>query len=94
MKHKSDDADRSISRQPDVAGKLARYEAALRRIVEKPNEQEALMQHREKIGEPITDSDRGRFFAYLDVSYIAAEALRLGPNEFAELRKDPGTRTE
>ena len=54
---------------------VRRYEAALRRVAEKAEEQKALMEHREKTGQEVPASDLQRYFAYLKTAHIAAEAL-------------------
>ncbi len=56
-----------------------RYRNALNRIAAKPAEQEALIKHREETGQEVTDADRQRWFAYLDVAHIAEEALSPNP---------------
>jgi hypothetical protein len=58
---------------------VRRYSAALVRIGGKAAEQEALMKHREATGQEVVDSDRQRWFAYLDVARIASEALSHNP---------------
>jgi hypothetical protein len=54
---------------------VKRYEMALLRIVDKPEEQETLMKHREQNGQEVPESDEQRYFAFLKVAHIAAEAL-------------------
>jgi hypothetical protein len=54
---------------------LKRYEAALLRIVDTPQEQETLMRHRKQTGQEVPESDEQRYFAFLKVAHIAAEAL-------------------
>ena len=56
-----------------------RYGEALSRIVAKAEEQEALIKHREASGQDVTETDRQRWFAYLDVSHIARQALSPDP---------------
>jgi hypothetical protein len=55
--------------------KVREYEAALLRIAGKPEEQQALMEHRAKTGQEVTESDRQRLFAWLKTAHIAAGAL-------------------
>ena len=55
--------------------KVRKYEAALLRVAGKPQEQQALMEHRAKAGQEVSESDRQRFFAYLKTAHIAAETL-------------------
>lgn len=55
--------------------KVKEYEAALLLIAGKAEEQQALMEHRAKTGQDVTESDRQRFFAWLKTAHIAAEAL-------------------
>lgn len=52
-----------------------RYQAALSRIFEKEREQKALIDHKTATGQEVTESDRQRWFAYLDVAHIAGAAL-------------------
>lgn len=59
----------------ELLAKVKRYEAALYRIVEKEREQKALIEHREKTGQEVTEADRQRWFAYLDTAHIAEAAL-------------------
>jgi|SRR5581483_12246172 len=56
-----------------------RYSEALTRIAGKAGEQEALIKHREETGQEVTEADRQRWFAYLDVAHIAREALSQTP---------------
>ncbi len=55
--------------------KVREYEAALLRIAGKAEEQRALMDHRERTGLEVPESDRQRFFAWLKTAHIAAEVL-------------------
>lgn len=55
--------------------KIREYEAALLRIAGKAEEQKALMDHRERTGQEVPESDRQRFFAWLKTAHIAVEAL-------------------
>ena len=55
-----------------------RFAAVLTRITRKADEQKALIEHRTAIGEEVTEADRQRWFAYLDVAHIAMEALSPG----------------
>ena len=59
----------------NLLAKVKRYEAALLRIVQKADEQKALMEHREKTGQEVPPSDLQRYFAYLKTARIASEAL-------------------
>jgi hypothetical protein len=54
------------------------FAAGLSRIAQKADEQKALIDHRTAIGEVVTEADRQRWFAYLDVAHIAMEALSPG----------------
>lgn len=56
-----------------------RYRNALNRIAAKPAEHEALMKHREETGQEVPESDRQRWFAYLDVARIAQGVLSPNP---------------
>jgi|SRR5579872_3752107 len=56
-----------------------RYSEALRRVAGRAGEQEALIKHREEAGQEVTEADRQRWFAYLDVAHIAEEALSHKP---------------
>jgi hypothetical protein len=56
-----------------------RYRDALIRIAAKPAEHEALMKHREETGQEVPESDRQRWFAYLDVAQIASQDLSPDP---------------
>lgn len=55
-----------------------RFAAGLSRLVQKADEQKALMDHRAASGQEVADADRQRWFAYLDVAHIAAAALSRG----------------
>ena len=55
--------------------KVKEYETALLRIAGKAEEQKALMDHRERTGQEVTESDRQRWFAWLKTAHIAAEVL-------------------
>lgn len=55
-----------------------RFAAGLARIVQKADEQKALMDHRTATGQEVSETDRQRWFAYLDVAHIASEALSPG----------------
>jgi hypothetical protein len=57
---------------------VKRFAAGLSRIAQKADEQKALIDHRTAIGEEVTEADRQRWFAYLDVAHIAMEALSQG----------------
>lgn len=52
-----------------------RFAAGLVRIVQKADDQKALMDHKTASGQEVTESDRQRWFAYLDAAHIANEAL-------------------
>lgn len=52
-----------------------RFAAGLVRIAQKADEQKALMDHKTATGQEVTESDRQRWFAYLDAAHIASEAL-------------------
>lgn len=54
---------------------VKRYEAALVRIAGKEEEQKALMDHREKTGQEVSESDRQRWYAWLKTAHIARAAL-------------------
>jgi len=56
-----------------------RYSEALMRIAAKADAQEALIKHREATGQEVTEADRQRWFAYLDVAHMAQEALSRNP---------------
>jgi len=56
-----------------------RYRDGLNRVIAKAQEQEALIKHREETGQEVTDADRQRLFAWLDVAHIAGEALSHNP---------------
>jgi hypothetical protein len=51
------------------------YEAALYDLAGRADEQEKLIKHRQETGQEATESDRQRWFAYLDISRIATSAL-------------------
>jgi hypothetical protein len=51
------------------------YRAALNRIAGKAEEQEKLIRHREATGQEVTELDRQRWFAYLEMAHLAQEAL-------------------
>jgi len=77
------DLDRGIAL---LLQNVRRYEAALLRIAEKPEEQKALMDHRGKTGQEVPVSDLQRYFAYLKAAHLAAEALAR-PALIASLKK-------
>lgn len=77
---KSEKAGREAADFSALAEKLGRYETALRRIVEQPREQEALIEHREQTGQDVSAGDRQLWHAYREAAKIAACALRLGPD--------------
>jgi hypothetical protein len=54
---------------------VRRFAAVLSRIVQKADEQKTLMDHRAASGQEVTEADRQRWFAYLDVAHTAREAL-------------------
>ncbi len=56
-----------------------RYRDGLNRVIAKAQEQEQLIKHREETGQEVTDADRQRWFAYLDVAHIAEEILSPNP---------------
>ncbi len=56
-----------------------RYRDGLNRVIAKAQEQEALIKHREETGQEVTDADRQRWFAWLDVAHIADEVLSPKP---------------
>ena len=58
---------------------LRRYDAALRRIVEQPREQEALIAYREKTRQDVSEGDKQVRHAYRETAKIAAAALCLSP---------------
>ena len=60
-----------------------RYELALRHIVQRAHDQEALMEHYRRKGIGVSEADKDRFWAYIDVAHMAAEALGLGISEFS-----------
>ena len=70
-----------------------RFAAGLSRVMQKADEQKALMDHRTAIGEEVTEADRQRWFAYLDVAHTACEALSpAAPSETSnEMRGVDGT---
>jgi len=55
--------------------RIREYEAALLRIAGKAEEQKALMDHRERTGQEVPESDRQRWYAWLKTAHIAAEVL-------------------
>jgi hypothetical protein len=55
-----------------------RYSEALTRIAAKADEQKTLIEHRTAVGEEVTEADRQRWFAYLDVAHMARAALSYG----------------
>jgi hypothetical protein len=55
-----------------------RFAAWLSRIVQKADEQPALIDHPTPAGQEVTEADRQGLFAYLDVAHIASEALSHG----------------
>ena len=59
-----------------------RFAKGLSRIVQKADEQKALMDHKAATGQEVTEADRQRWFAYLDIAHIAREVL--SPNPPAE----------
>lgn len=59
---------------------VGRFAAGLGRIVQKAEEQKALMDHRTATGQEVTEGDRQRWFAYLDVAHMAREALTGKPD--------------
>jgi len=75
---------------PLLLQNLKRYEAALLRIAEKPEEQKVLMEHRETTGQEVPASDLQRWFAYLDVAHMASEALSHGDPVAAPESSDKG----
>jgi hypothetical protein len=54
---------------------VKRFAAGLARIMQKADEQKALMDYKTASGQEVTESDRQRWFAYLDAAHIASEAL-------------------
>jgi hypothetical protein len=56
-----------------------RYRDGLNRVIAKAQEQEELLKHREEAGQEVTEADRQRWFAYLDVAHIAEEILSPNP---------------
>jgi hypothetical protein len=54
---------------------VKRYEAALHDLAGRADEQEKLIKHRQETGQEVTESERQRWFAYLDISHIATSAL-------------------
>jgi hypothetical protein len=56
-----------------------RYRDGLNRVIAKAQEQEELIKHREEAGQEVTEADRQRWFAYLDVAHMAQEALSPNP---------------
>jgi hypothetical protein len=54
---------------------VKRFAAGLARIMQKADDQKALMDHKKATGQEVTESDRQRWFAYLDAAHIAAEVL-------------------
>ncbi len=69
---------------------VKRYEAALQRIVERPQDQKRLIEHRESTGQEVTEGDRQRWYAYLDVAHLAAEALGLSGHALLGTNPDSG----
>jgi hypothetical protein len=65
-----------------VTSKIERYEAGLRRILEKRREQQALINHLKSTGQHIADREWEQLSAYEDVSRIAASALDLDGHEY------------
>ena len=55
--------------------KVNKYEEALRRIAERPHEQEALMKHRKESGQESLFADEELYGAYLEMAHIAWAAL-------------------
>jgi len=56
---------------------IARYEAALRYIVEMADRQKDLLEHRAARGQEATSTELDCWGAYLDAAHVAAEALGL-----------------
>jgi hypothetical protein len=56
-----------------------RYRDGLNRVITKAQEHEALIKHREETGQEVTDADRQRWFAYLDMAHVAEEVLSPNP---------------
>src|SRR5579864_5438384 len=56
-----------------------RFSQGLARIIQKADEQKALMDHKATTGQEVTEADRQRWFAYLDVAHMAQEALSHNP---------------
>ncbi len=55
------------------------YEAALLRIAGKPDEQQALIDHRQRTGQEVGASDRDRLLTHRKTAFFAMEALGLPP---------------
>ncbi len=52
-----------------------RFAEGLVRVVQKADDQKALMDHKATSGQEVTEGDRQRWFAYLDAAHSAQEAL-------------------
>jgi hypothetical protein len=66
----------------EMADKVARYEAALWRILSKPKEQVALIRHLKATGQKVTAQHDAELWIYLQIAHIAADALDLNGYEF------------
>ena len=56
-----------------------RYRDGLNRVITKAQEHETLIKHREETGQEVTDAERQRWFAYLDMAHVAEEVLSPKP---------------
>jgi hypothetical protein len=66
------DPDRAIAL---LLFNVKRYEAAILRIAEIAKEQKALMEHRYRTGQEVSDVDLARYASYLKTAHIATDAL-------------------